>query len=256
MKSFIFLFSSTLLLFITGANADENFVDFSKAYVIPGTESPNELQIGGVMTYDDDVVLMNSILLGFSAEDRSFKILKAQVQHSDAELLEQRLRGTQWTGTYKTNKNLYLTELTLKTVQNGFIAGEMIHKTADPETSNFLRAEVGGSIITQYFVDPESKNEWVWVNADEVNYETTLPSSHVRQLIRLKRLRGLEFKHASSRWGSQSEYRLVLENNRLTGDVGTPPEDYTTSDGLSGVGLVELEEIVPKPETSPIAPLE
>jgi hypothetical protein len=49
---------------------------------------------------------------------------------------------------------------------------------------------------------------------------------------------------------------LVLENNRLTGDVGTPPEDYTTSDGLSGVGLVELEEIVPKPETSPIAPLE
>jgi len=257
MKYWMMVFSLATLLLTTIVVAEENLVDFSKAYVILGTEVPTELRIGGVTTRDNDVTLMNSILLGFNVEERSFKILKAEVQNSDAELFEQRLRETQWTGTYTTNKNVYLTELTVKTVQNGFIAGEMLHQTADPETRSLLRVEVGGSIITQYLVDPESKSEWVWVNADEVKYVATLPSSHVRQLIRLKRLRGLEFRHASSRWGSQSEYRLVLENNRLTGDVGTPPEDYSsTNDGLTGVGLIELAEVAPKTEVSPLVPLE
>jgi hypothetical protein len=249
-------YSLIILLLTTVVSAEESSVDFSKAYIIYGTEMPTELRLGGITTHSNDVMLVHSLLLGFNSAERSFNLLNVELQSSDTELLQQRLLQTHWTGTYTTSKNLYLTELTLKTVQNGFIGGEVIHRTADPETSNLLRAEVGGSITTQYFIDPQGKNEWIWVNANEVTVETLVSNPPVRHLIRLKRLRGLEFKHTNSRWGSQSEYRLVLENNRLTGDVGTPPEDYTNNDGLTGIGLIELVETTPRTETFLRAPLE
>lgn len=231
-------------------------VDFSKAYVIPNPASSKELRIGGVAVRSDEVTAINWVLLGFNPEGPEgkpvFNVLQAGAQVSEPEWLEQQLRDTVWAGTYQSVNNLYLTELRFKTVQNGLIAGEMVHKTADPEASNLLRAEVAGNIVTQYLLDVKGDGQWVWVNANEVKYEGFMPPSNIRYLITLKRLRGLEFRHTSSSWGSQSEYRLTLENNKLAGSVGTPSERYG-SDEWTGLGLISLEQVAPP--TPPVAPI-
>ncbi len=231
-------------------------VDFSKAYVIPNPASSKELRVGGVVVRSGDATTINWMLLGFNPEGLEdkpfFNVLQAGAQASEPELLEQQLRDTVWSGTYQSVNNLYLTELQFKTIQNGLIAGEIVHKTADPEVSNLLRAEVAGNIVTQYLLDVKGDGQLVWVNANEVKYEGFIPPTNIRYLITLTRLRGIEFRHTSSSWGSQSEYRLTLENNKLAGSVGTPADRYG-KDEWTGLGLMSLERM--PPPSPPVAPI-
>ncbi len=269
MKSIIILIS--LIGFLnTPVLASE--VDFSNTYISSQSPSirqgdrtdPPILHISGVKTIDtrnEELILSNwRLILGFNPDNATFHILDAQLQnHFEPDLLQQRLRGTTWKGEYKTSKNLYTTELQFKSVQNGFIGGEIIHSTQDePEPSSFLHAKVTGDIITQYLIDEKGDGELDWVDVEryqeivttineanegkEVDEITPIPLIlDTRQLIRLKRARSIgNTRHASSRWGSHNEYRLTLENNTLSGNVGSPPESFGTKDVLTGNGLIEL----------------
>jgi len=232
------IFISLLNLFSIGVSATE--VDFSKAYVIPQKEAVNEIQIGGITVSGDGYSIINSILLGFNPDDASFHLLSAGQQISDAELFAQRLRGTTWTGTYNAPQNQYVTELYFQSVQDGFVGGEMVHKTADAEPATFLRAKVVGDIITQYLVT--ERDESIWKNAEDVNEEQFATITATRLLMRMKRIRALEMHHAGSGWGTNNEYRLTLEDNRLTGSVGTPDDKFSNNDAMTGNGIIELWE--------------
>ena len=272
MKSVIILIH--LILFLnTLALASE--VDFSKTYISSESSSLREgdrtespvLRLSGLKTIDrqnDDIILSNwRLILGFNPDNGTFHVQEAQLQnHFEPELLQQRLRGTTWKGEYKTAKNLYTSELQFKSVQNGFIGGEVIHSTQDePEPSSFLHATVTGDITTQYLIDEKGEAELDWVNVEqyqeivikiheanegkEAEDRTPIPPIlDTRQLIRLKRTRSIDNiskpTHASSRWGSHNEYRLTLENDKLIGNVGLPPDSFGTKDVLTGNGLIEL----------------
>lgn len=249
-KSVLFISTSLtgLLGISTLAIADE--VDFAKAYVMPNPTSTKELRIGGVAIHSGNATVINWLLLSFNPagtdnKKATFDVLQAGAQATEPELLQQRLRDTVWSGTYQSTSNIYLTELQFTTVQNGFVGGQITHKTADPEAANLLRADVAGTIVTQYLMDLKGDGQFTWVNADEVKTQGTIPPSNTRYLINLRRLRGLEYRHTSSSWSSQSEYRLTLENNKLTGSVGTPPEKIGKDDGLTGNGVITLEQVPP-----------
>jgi hypothetical protein len=298
MKYHFWLFSLSLIgLFTCPLVAQE--VDFSSAYIIPeitGAETETDaeetdeetipfyepqLHIGGVQTTNTrgtEVTIFNWILsLGFNPVSATFNVIEALPQnHFDPELLQQRLRDTVWKGEYKTSQNLYLTEFEIKSVQNGFIAGEMTHTTgenSDEEStsSSYLQAKVAGDITTQYLIDEKGDGELVWVSVaryQEIVAEISEKNEgkegddiianpeilDTRHLIRLKRMRPIgDFQHASSRWGSHHEYRLTLEQGKLTGNVGTPPNSYSAQDVLTGNGQIELSREV-TPETSePVA---
>ena len=269
MKSIIILIS---LIGFNNTLALASEVDFDNTYISSQSPSTREgdrtappvLRISGLKTIDtrnEELILSNwTLILGFNPDNATFHILDAQLQnHFEPELLQQRLRGTTWKGEYKTSKNLYTTELQFKSVQNGFIGGEITHSTQDePEPSSFLHAKVIGDIITQYLIDEKGDGELDWVDAEryqeivttineanegnEAEDRTPLPPIlDTRQLIRLKRARSIgNTRHASSRWGSHNEYRLTLENNTLSGNVGSPPETFGTKDVLTGNGLIEL----------------
>ncbi|OQW94258.1 MAG: hypothetical protein BWK79_06835 [Beggiatoa sp. IS2] len=245
----------SLVPLLANAASPEASVDFSKAYIVPNTPAPTEIRIGGVETHNGKDTLVHSIVLGFNSPDTSFKILAATPQTSSAELLEQQLRGTIWKGDYRTNTNLYRTELQLLTVENSFVGGQVTHTTADPESPVFLRAEVAGNIVTQYLIDAVGTGELTWVDSDQIDYKklpanTIIPpddAARIRQLLRLKRTRALEFKNSTIGWGSNSEYRLVLVNTELTGSVGTPPDRYTGSDVMTGNGEIVLKQELPAP---------
>ncbi len=283
MKSVIILIS--LIGFLNTATLASE-VDFSKTYISSQSLSlgegdktdPPVLRISGIKTintHNDELILSNwTLILGFNPDDATFKILTAQPQdHFEPELLQQRLRGTTWKGEYKTAKNLYTTQLQLKSVQNGFIGGEITHLTKDePEPSSFLHAKVVGDITTQYLIDEKGDGDLDWVDVEryqeivttineanegkEGEDRTPIPLiSNTRQLIRLKRTRSIGKPiHASSRWGSHNEYRLTLENNTLIGNVGSPPESFGTQDVLTGNGLIELTQSDDSVETEAPAP--
>lgn len=225
-------------------------INFSRAYILP-SQSTQQLKIAGIEVRSGDELLINWVLLGFDAENRVFSILQAGAQTSDAEWLAQRLRDTVWSGIYETATNLYLTELRFLSVHDGLIMGEMTHQTADPEATHFLRCTVAGEILTQYFVEREGK--FIWVNANEVNYQGSFPPAHTRHLLRLKRLRALEHRHSNQGWGSHTEYWLTLENNQIKGSVGTPEDRYSTQEALSGNGIITLDPI--SPTVLPAAPI-
>lgn len=231
------------LLTLLSATVSATEVDFSKAYVIPPSEEamPNEMQIGGITVNGDDFSITNSIVLGFNPNDSSFQLLSAGQQTSDAELLAQRLRGSVWQGTYSSAKNHYLTELSFQSVQNGFIGGEIIHKTADSEPSNFLRATIAGDIVSQYLITIEDK-EPVWQDVETVEEELITATTPTRLLMRMKRIRALEVRHAGNGWGTNNEYRLTWENNHLIGSAGTPSERFDNKDVMTGNGTIELWE--------------
>lgn len=250
----MYYFLTFLLLIAVNFSSYATEVDFTKAYIIPEETTTDRLRIGGIETQDGDVVLINSLLLGFDEETTTFHLLDAKVQTSDEEWLAQRLRNTMWAGEYRTTNNLYLTELHFKTVQQGFIAGEMIHKTAEVEPANYLHIEVAGNIVTQYLLDIEGDGELVWIDAKEANYEGVLPPSHIRQLINLKRMRALESRHVGRGWGRHNEYHLVWMNDSqiLTGNAGvTAAETFSGGNGLTGNGIIELYENKPPVEQPP-----
>lgn len=259
MKYALTLISFVAILNPVAVNAAdaETSVDFSKAYIVPNTAVPTEIRINGVETHSGKDTLVHSINLGFNPQNAYFSILAVTPQTSNAELLEQQLRGTLWKGDYRTNVNLYRTELQLQTVQNGFVGGQIIHTTADPESPVFLRAEVAGNIVTQYLLDAKGTGELTWVDSDQIDYEklpanTVIPpddAARIRHLLRLKRMRALEFTNSSNGWGSHSEYRLVLVNDELTGSVGTPPDRYNSNDVMTSNGDIVLKRELPAPVT-------
>jgi len=234
--------------------------------------------VGGVETieshYDEVAVFNWKLLLGFNPDNATFYVKDAQLQNYFADqLLQQRLRGTIWKGDYKTAKNVYSTELRLISVQNGFIGAEIIHRTEDePEPSNFLKARMAGDISTQYLIDEKGDGEWVWVDVarykeivaqiNEANEgkegDEMAPIPNIinaRHLVRLKRTREIgNSRHASSRWGSHNEYRFTVENDKIIGNVGSPPDNYGSQDVLTGSGKLELT-ISDSLETEPPLPL-
>jgi hypothetical protein len=254
MQYFIIFMSLASLLINPAFAKDEPEepaeVDFSKAYVISDTKSPDQIRIGGVETHTDEESLIHALALKFDPASVRFRLLKATPQESDTELLEQFLKKTSWVGDYKTSNNIYRTTLAIKTVQNGFIAGEMRHETRDPETPDILMAQVAGYIVTQYLIEDK------WTDADKVNLEK-LPSDvvippdnidHIRHLMRLRRMQALEFQHHSGQWGTLHEYRMVLVEDDLTGSVGVPPDRYGTKDALKNVGEIALKREIPEEE--------
>ena len=248
-------------------------IDLSKAYVISNvpcltgtgqliensTPCKTQLRLGGVISYSNDLSLVNWIQLNFvSTPLAHFDVItnSGGLQTSGRELFEQRMRDTHWTGTYISGReNVYLTELQFEIIQDNFIGGEIIHKLAD-ETA-FLRAKVTGYLVTQYCVlDDKGNCTLGWIDLEEGK---SLPNNVIsRQSIQLKRTRAIEQKNLLAKWGSNTEYRLALEKNVLTGkeeligNVGTTSESYGNTNTFSSNGVLRLEEnpILPLPPVS------
>lgn len=235
----------SLLPLMIKADEDTVEVDFSKAYVVKGSDST--LRIGGVETHTIDETFVHALLLGFNPKRANFQILEAESQTTSAQLLEQQLRDTTWTGSYKTSKNYYQTKLYFESVQYSYIGGEIYHTTTDPENPVFLRAKVAGNLVTQYLIELKDDVPQ-WIDADQIDYEALPPTlilppaelSHIRQIIRFKRLQALAFKHNEGGWGTYNEYRLALVGEELTGVVGTPTDRFGSDDAMTGVGEITL----------------
>lgn len=256
-----------LALFPLYVHASE--VDFSQAYLSYDATQPTVLHIAGIRVITGDSKNIGTLSLSFDKENQIFTVpQKLTEQPFSAELSQQQLRNTRWSGEYRSVKSIYRTELQIKVVQAGFIAGEILHQTPDPEVASLLRAEVAGNISTQYWVDEKGDGNKTWLNVSDYEAlvakintanaqlkpnkdgsqpETTpIPTIQaVRQLINLKRMRALEFRHDSSTWGSQSEYRMSLENNQLAGSVVVPSDQYGTKETASGNGIIELQPMTP-----------
>ncbi|NJO15615.1 MAG: hypothetical protein HC877_07670 [Thioploca sp.] len=238
-------------------------IDLSKAYVISNvpcltgtgqliensTPCKTQLRLGGVISYSNDLSLVNWIQLNFVPTPLAhFDVItnSGGLQTSGRELFEQRMRDTHWTGTYISGReNVYLTELQFEIIQDNFIGGEIIHKLAD-ETA-FLRAKVTGYLVTQYCVlDDKGNCTLGWIDLEEGK---SLPNNVIsRQSVQLKRTRAIEQKNLLAKWGSHTEYRLALEKNVLTeqeeliGNVGTTSESYGSNNTFSVNGVLRLEE--------------
>jgi len=294
--------------------------DFTKAYVvIPQPVSVTEtdtsdddkaeiplsppqpvLHISGIKTtavHDQEVTTFYwKLSLKFDSkngkchnDDLACYLMEAIPQnHFDPQLLEQQLRGTLWKGKYQTSSSLYHTELRIKSVQAGFIGGEILHTTKDkPDPSSFLNAKVVGDIVTQFLIEflmndkadliiakyviSEDTDGKVWINAEsyreivaqinQINEDSKegdeiIPNPEIirtQQLIRLRRTRIIgNLKNTSSRWGSHHEYRMTLEEgDKLIGSVGTPPKSFGAKDVLTGIGNIELKIDKPVIKTEP-----
>lgn len=211
-------------------------VDFSKAYVIPEKSSVDKVTIGGVKPLWSD--LFYSVDFNLTPE-YNLKIEGVLNQSSILEQLEQRLRNTTWQGTYVVSDLSFSTTLRFIVVQDGYIGAEVYHiNQLDNSVENFLRARVTGDIISQFQIDD------VYVDKDRIssNVIAALPlDTPTRQLIRIKRVRAYEFSDGEKNsWATNREYRLVLENNILTGIVGTPNDLYGSGDGTSENGAITL----------------
>lgn len=256
-----------LALFPLYVQASE--VDFSQAYFSYDATQPTVLQLAGIRVITENNQNVGTLSLSFDKENQTFTVPQKLTEQSfSAELSQQQLRNTRWTGEYRSVKSIYRTELQIKVVQAGFIAGEILHQTPDPEVVGLLRAEVAGNINTQYWVDEKGDGNKTWLNVSDYdalvtkinianaelkpNKDGSMPATTpiptiqaVRQLINLKRIRALEFRHDSSTWGSQSEYRMGLENNKLSGSVVVPADKYGSKDSTSGNGIIELQPMTP-----------
>lgn len=207
--------------------------DFSKSFVVPETSGINIITIGGIDA------IGNTYKVNFNfRSDLTFAITDAQVDKNINEKLEQELRNTTWKGTYETSDGILQTTLQLVFVQYGYVGGEITHKgTGD----SHLIARVTGDIITQFKIDDE------FIDEDRIGPEVLANLSsdtESRQLIRIKRMRALEFSStgasANSGWNANREYRLLLEGNVLSGVVGIPNEIYGTNDTKTGSGIITL----------------
>lgn len=248
MRTLTFL--TTLLWFSTSIAAE---IDLSKTYIIPdGSPKTNELVIGGVEISNGDTVLIEDFLIKFFFdEDNAPQVeLGGTRQAVDADLLQQRLRGTVWVGEYDSSQTVYLTRLEFQTIQNGFVLGLMEHKTAEPESpTKQLIVQVMGEIKTQFLVDLDAEdpdNELTWVDSTEVADDTFYPESYVRHLIRLRRGNSIESIHPGRGWGRFNVYDLAIENGELRGSIYVPAENYRSNETF-GNGVITLREELPIP---------
>ncbi|TXI29126.1 MAG: hypothetical protein E6Q60_05645 [Nitrosomonas oligotropha] len=218
---------SILFLWSTVVSAID--VDFSKSFVIPETSGINNLTIGGIEA------IGNSYKVDFNLrEDLSLAITNAEKLTSVSEQLEQKLRNTIWKGTYVISDLALATTLQLVVVQDGYVGGEITHTT----TNGYLKTRVTGDIITQYKV----VNDFIDEDRIDPKILSNLPiNTETRQLIRIKRMRALEFKNDSAAgWSANREYRLILEDSVLSGVVGIPNDIYGVDDATTGNGSISL----------------
>ena len=142
--------------------------------------------------------------------------------------IEDYLRGTTWTGSYLIHDVEFETILYIKSVGDGFIGAEVIHKNSSDGDSKFLDAKIAGDIVVQYELSEDE-----FVDEDRIDPLTLLrlkDSVPQRYLIRLKRVRAIKFDNGSGGggWSTNREYRLELniDSNYLKGIVGVPTKIY------------------------------
>lgn len=210
--------------------------NFSKAFIIPEKSGVNNVTIGGISAKGDSY----SVDFNFG-ENLTLSITNANLEDSISEILEQKLRNTTWQGTYAVNNDNFTTNLNLVVVQNGYVGGEIIHSEPVEEGNGFLHARVTGDIVTQFEINGS------FVDEDRIGIDTLdfLPeNTQTRQLIRVKRMRALEFRNDNdgSNWNTNREYRLILENGTLSGIVGIPNTTIGSSDNTSGNGIITLTQ--------------
>ena len=206
--------------------------DFSKSFIIPESSGINNVTIGGI-----DAV-GRSYKVDFNLrEDLTLSITGSEIQDSRSDILEQSLRNTTWEGNYAINDSNFTTTLNLVVVQNGYVGGEIIHSESVQEGNQFLHARLTGDIVTQF----EINNSFVDEDRIDTDILNSLPENTPnRQLIRIKRMRTLEFRNGNSSWSTNREYRLVLENGVLSGTVGIPNDTVGSNDGTSSNGTISL----------------
>lgn len=209
--------------------------NFSKSFVVPESSGINKITIGGIDA------LGNSYSVDFNLrEDLTLSITDAVIQDSISEKLEQSLRNTSWQGTYAIDDNNYTTTLNLVVVQNGYVGGEVIHSESIEEGNKFLHVRVTGDIVTQFEINGSFADE------DRIDTDTLgsiTENTPNRQLIRIKRMRVLEFRKDQdneSSWNANREYRLILEDGILSGTVGVPNDTIGSNDGTTGNGAISL----------------
>jgi len=231
MKKWVFTISIALSSFAY-AGAD---VDFSKAYVVPEKSSVDKVTIGGVKPLWSDLFYSVDFTL---TPEYSLNMLGVLNQSSVQEQLEQSLRNTTWVGKYLVNNDNFSTTLKLVVVQDGYIGGEIIHSEPEEEGGGYLHARVTGDILSQYQIGDSLIDE------DRLTPEilnNLPPNTTTRQLIRIKRVRALEFKNGDgSAWNTNREYRMTLEDGMLSGAVGIPNDRYGSGDETTGNGNILL----------------
>lgn len=218
--------------------AQETGIDFSKAYVITEGSTVDHVRLGGLKpTWMNDFFYVDFLLL----PDFSMSVSGVMQEVSPREQLEQRLRNTTWSGTYEVHDKEYPTQLSLMAVQNGYIGGEIIHSPDTNGQGGYLNVRVAGDIILQYFIGGKYTDEDALSNKV---IESLPQNTSVRYIIRLKRMRVLEFINGdnNSTWSSNREYRLFLENGVLSGTVAVPAERYGDSEDTSEYGSVSLTQ--------------
>jgi hypothetical protein len=210
--------------------------DFSKSFVVPEKSTINKITLGGI-----DAV-GKSYSVDFSLqEDLSLIITDAVIQDSLSEKLEQSLRNTTWKGKYAINDDNFTTTLNLFVVQNGYVGGEIIHSESIEEGDQYIHTRVTGDIVTQFEIDGS------FVDEDRITpeiLENLTENTPHRQLIRIKRMRTLEFRNENDGsggvWSSNREYRLILENGLLSGKVGIPNETVGVDEATENDGTISL----------------
>lgn len=273
MNKYIATCGLTLLLSHLSLSAAE--VNFTPTYVINSATNAQTMTLGGVDIVLDgnDFPMPHILKLGFNAENNEFFVIDTVPQGVDGSLLEAQLQNTFWKGEYSTNTNFYYTSLHIISVENGFVGAQVIHDTGSPEQDNFLRAQLAGTIFSEYLIpNPNANNidevpeiwitqtaylervaeieaanaellageDGIGVNRGALELQTPPPILNIRQQLRLKRVLGIEFRHASARWGSTNEYHLTLENGFLNGVAGTPSDSYSNNSGMTGNGAIKL----------------
>ncbi len=229
MKRWVFTISIALSSYAY-AGAD---VDFSKAYIVPEKSSVDKVTIGGVKPLWSDLFYSVDFTLN---PEYSLNILGVLNQSSLQEQLEQNLRNTTWVGQYLIYDNNYSTTLKLVVVQDGYIGGEITHSEPEKEGGKYLHARVTGDILSQYQIGDS------FVDEDRLTPETLNnlpPDTITRQLVRIKRVRALEFDDS---WSTNREYRMILENGMLSGTVGVPNDIYGSGDETTEKGNILLSQ--------------
>ena len=210
-------------------------LDFSKAYVVPGESQVDKVTLGGILSLEDNKFYTTDFTL---RDAQNLNILEMRAESSAEDTLEQSLRNTVWKGTYDIYDKSYATTLNLIVVQDGYAGGEVTHE-GQADNPVFLHARVTGDILNQYQIDG------VFTDEDRITSDmlAELPAdTPTRQLLRIKRVRAFEFVNAadSTGWSTNREYRMILEDDKLTGIVGVPADRYGSSDGTSDNGDINL----------------
>lgn len=229
-------------------------VDFSQSYISTSDTGTNKVRIDNLKVTADNTTTAYSAL--FTVDGANLLLNSAALMGTNPRGKEYALNRSVWEGDYKTTTNVYRTTLTLKSVFNGFAAGEMIHATSEAEPTTYLRVQVAGDIGTQYKINQDGTEQWLdpaayetliakidAANAklkegvEKTSYPTILSTRH---LLKMKRIKALESRHPDNKWSTSTEYSITIEGDNLTGNAGTPPDTYSSSDATTNNGSMEL----------------